>query len=164
MAPTQERLKEVLSYDPKTGIFTWKIRTSNRIRVGDVAGCHDTHYGYVLIGIDGVVYSAHQLAVLYVTGVFPVEVDHENGNRKDNRFDNLRDCEHSQNQKNVRKPKHNTSGFKGVHYHRESGLWRARICADGRHHSLGLHSTKELAHAAYREGAVRHHGEFARFE
>jgi hypothetical protein len=156
-------LKELLTYSPETGLFCWKVRTSNRIRVGDVAGCHETHYGYVLIGIDGVIYGAHQLAWLFVHGEWH-EIDHENLDRGDNRINNLRKCSRSQNQFNRGKQENNTSGFKGVSYHSQSGKWVARLSAGGKRKSLGLHDTPESAHQAYCAGAKLHHGEFARFQ
>jgi hypothetical protein len=165
MALTQERLKELLTYNPETGLFHWLVRTSNRTDVGKQAGHCEKRLGYVLIELDGRLYQAQRLAWLYMHGHWPeFEIDHENGNPSDNRFLNLRAATHSQNLKNVKRPSHNTSGFKGVHLHRQSGRWRARIRANGKYYSLGLHTTKELAHAAYREGAIRLHGEFARFQ
>lgn len=161
---TYERLKEVLTYNPETGIFYWAKKTCKKVIVGKEAGCCDTRYGYVLIGIDGVVYGAHRLAWFYVHGALPDEVDHENGRPSDNRLSNLRGCTHFAKSEEHQKPKHNTSGFKGVHFHKQTGKWRARISADGRFYSLGLHSTKELAHAAYCQGATVHHGDFARFQ
>lgn len=164
MALTQERLKELLTYSPETGHFYWAKKTCKKVVVGKEAGCRESHYGYILVGIDGKVYGAHRLAWLYVHGVWPDQIDHANGDPTDNRLVNLRNCTHSQNLKNVKRPSHNTSGLKGVHFHRQTGKWRARITAGGRHHSLGLHPTKELAHAAYREGALKLHGDFARFQ
>ena len=164
MALTQERLKELLTYSPETGLFYWVKRTSNRAHAG-AAGCHCQRSRYILIGIDGNVYPAHRLAWLFMHGAFPAdEIDHINGVRADNRWVNLRECAHAQNLKNMKRPSHNTSGLKGVHFHRATGKWRARIKSDGKHHSLGLHSTKEQAHAAYRDGAARLHGDFARFQ
>jgi hypothetical protein len=87
---TAERLRNLLSYDRKTGLFRWLVRTSNRISVGDVAGGKHVG-GYRKISIDGVSYLAHVLAVLTVTGRFPARpVRHRNGNRADDRWRNLR--------------------------------------------------------------------------
>lgn len=164
MKLTAERLREVLRYCPDTGLFYWIKKTSKKTIIGSKAGCHEKRYGYILIGIDGVIYGAHRLAWLYVHGEWPVdELDHANGCGADNRWQNLRAATHRQNLKNIKRPIHNTSGFKGVHLHRETGKWRARIVADGKHKSLGLHSTLEGAHAAYCAAARALHGEFARF-
>lgn len=160
---TQTRLKEVLTYDPETGLFRWALKTSNRVQIGDVAGCLCKTYGYIMIGIDGVVYRAARLAWLYVYGEFPEFVDHENTCRSDDRLDNLRVATRPQNQANRQKQANNTSGYKGVTYHAQSGKWVARVNANGKCHSLGLHDTPEIAHQAYCAGAIVHHGEYARF-
>lgn len=67
-----------------------------------------------------------------------IEVDHKNNIKHDNRRDNLRTCNHSQNQMNKPKPKHNTSGVKGVSWHKATGKWRVRITKDKVEHFLGL--------------------------
>lgn len=161
---TQRRLKDVLHYDPETGAFTWRVMTSNRVKVGDAAGCtfQTGNYRGLCIGVDGAVYAAGRLAWLYVHGAWPVEVDHRDGNPLNNRQDNLRECTHAQNQKNVPRPSHNTSGFKGVYWCKQSQKWRARIAIDGKCKHLGLFITAEEAGAAYDAAAVANHGEYAR--
>lgn len=154
---TAARLREVLHYNPITGVFTWRVRTSTCVQVGDVAGGSGSG-GYIDIRIDGRKHGAHRLAWLYMTGELPEhEIDHENTCRSDNRWDNLRDATHAQNMQNLRKaPSHNTSGFLGVSEDRR-GLWRAQIMVGGRNKSLGYHQTQELAHAAYLEAKARLH-------
>jgi len=164
VALTAEKLRELLSYDPDTGLFTWRKRTSNRVTAGSVAGHPCRRDGRLMIGIGGKVYLAHRLAWLHVHGTMPKEIDHVDGDPTNNRLNNLRECSHAQNQKNLKRAKHNTSGFKGVHYHRGAGKWRARIQSDGKTKSLGLHQTPEAAHAAYCGAALELHGDFARFQ
>lgn len=146
---TQERLKELLSYDPETGVFVWVKRTGNQYTIGMVAGC--LHWkGYLRIQIDRKKYFAHRLAWLYITGVFPPnETDHINRNRADNRFVNLREVTGSQNQHNSNKSLSNTSGFKGVSYHTHSKKWHAYIKLNHARKHLGYFSTPEEASAAY---------------
>jgi hypothetical protein len=88
-------------------------------------------------------------------------VDHINGNPLDNRKDNLRVCNKSENGCNRGKPINNTSGYKGVHLHKETGKWRAEIRHKGKRHSLGLHATPELASDAYVKATMKYHGKFA---
>ena len=90
------------------------------------------------------------------------QVDHVNSNGLDNRRSNLRLATASQNQHNQRRRCDNTSGFKGVYWHKERAKWRARIKLIGHHKHLGYFDTPEAAHAAYVEAANRFHGEFAR--
>ena len=83
---TAERLREVLDYDPDTGVFTRKVRTASSVKVGDVAGSLNGK-GYIRIRVDGRLYFAHRLAWLYVHGEWPVDqVDHINGIKNDNRI------------------------------------------------------------------------------
>lgn len=88
--------------------------------------------------------------------------DHVNGNGLDNRRGNLRVCTSSQNQKNQRKNKANTSGFKGVSWDKERKKWAAYINANGRLYHLGRFSIKRVAAEAYDKAAKKLHGEFAR--
>lgn len=97
---TQTRLKELLFYNPETGNFTWLVRSADRIKIGQTAGCLDKTNGYISIKVDKRRYTGHRLAYLYMTGEFPTEIDHINRNRADNRWENLRNVPHSINMKN----------------------------------------------------------------
>jgi len=113
---TQERLKERLSYDKKTGVFRWRVSTGS-ISAGGLAGCINGA-GYNIIQIDGVLYRANRLAFLYVEGYFPENgVDHIDRDTVNNRWDNLREVSHQCNLRNAKLSKSNTSGVKGVYYH-----------------------------------------------
>ena len=154
---TQSRLKELLHYDPETGVFTWLLRTSNRIRVGGVAGCARRD-GYRLIRLDGGSYLAHRLAWLYIHGVSPPEeTDHINGIRADNRIANLREATKSGNQQNRAIHSKNTSGFPGVSWHSQVGKWQAHIRSEGKSKYLGLFDASEDAHEAYCAAKVQMH-------
>lgn len=162
-ALTQDRLKELLSYDPQTGTFRWIRKPAvraNRIQVGDVAGCLCKTHGYIMIGIDGVVYRAARLVWLYVHGEFPEFIDHENTCRSDDRLDNLRVATRSQNQANRQKQVNNTSGYKGVTPHQ--GKWVARVTFKGRTLRRSGIDTPEMAAAIYNDLALKVHGDFAR--
>lgn len=154
---TCEKLRELLHYDPKTGVFTWSIRSCRRFP-GMVLGSKNGE-GYIHFDIDKIKYKAHQLAWLYMKGSFPEhEIDHINGNPSDNRFENLRQATHAENGKNRKKNKNNTSNFKGVGIHK--GRWRARIRVGYKLLDLGYFDTPEEAHAAYCLSAKQEHGEF----
>ena len=123
---TQARLKELLDYDPSTGLFTWKVGRSG-VRKGSSAGSLNNH-GYMRISIDGKRYQSHIVAFLYMTGSFPhEEVDHMNNIRDDNRWENLREASKYQNAKNTKIRKDNTSGFKGVYWHKRHKKWTVQI-------------------------------------
>jgi hypothetical protein len=148
---TQSRLHEVLDYDPATGVFRWKVRTSIRNKVGAVAGISVNDSGYAIITIDYCKFRAHRLAWLYMHGVWPsYEVDHINGHRSDNRILNLRDVQQELNQQNRRSANSNSrTGVLGVSWHKQRGKYTARIKVGSRYRSLGLHETVEAASAAY---------------
>ncbi len=162
---TYERLKRLLHYNPDSGLFTWLMRTSNRVRVGDIAGCIGKDDGYVRLSIDGVLYLGHRLAWFYMTQEWPpVDADHENRITSDNRWINLRPATRGQNSTNQRKRR---VGLKGCYQNPKSGSWIASITHKSLpkgHEYLGSFYTEEEAHEAYCLAAVRLSGEFARFE
>jgi hypothetical protein len=154
-----------LHYDPETGEFRWLKRFCKNVRVGDVAGCLIRRDRYWGITIHGRTYPAHQLAWYYMTGAWgrPI-IDHRDRNPSNNRWTNLRRATLSQNNANRCRPRHNTSGFKGVSLCRRSGKWRAGISKNGQNISLGTFPTPQAAHQAYRAAARKMYGEFARPE
>src|ERR1035437_5724966 len=101
MTLTQEKLKELLHYDPETGLFTWKNTRHNAVKIGAIAG-YWRKDGYVGIYVLGHHYLAHRIAWLYMTCEWPeFEIDHENRKYSDNRWKNLREATHLQNMHNV---------------------------------------------------------------
>lgn len=154
---TQERLKQVLHYDPTTGVFTWTASTGRR-KAGAVAGGKDAD-GYRRIGIDGARFFSHRLAFMYMTGEFPPElVDHINGIKGDNRFENLRHASNSLNIQNQRSPQFGSkSGYLGVCYDKRRSKWLAQILIGGKRKYLGIYATPEEAHEAYLDAKRQHH-------
>jgi HNH endonuclease len=159
--PTRERLREILHYDPRTGIFTWLVATARATKVGSVAGslCGQ---GYVKIQIDGVTCQAHLLAWLYVYGVLPKQLDHRDLDEANNRIRNLRRSTTSQNQANTRKRAGTSSVFKGVTWNAKSRSWQASIKKNGKNRYLGLFDIEAAAGAAYATAAEQMFGKFAR--
>lgn len=106
--------------------------------------------GYLETKVDGVRCLLHRLAVLYMTGCWPVDqVDHINGQRSDNRWSNLREVDNTTNIENRWRPnKNNRSGVLGC-YRRRSGRWVAQIMVNRKHIVIGFFDTAEAASAAY---------------
>ena len=145
---TAEYLRSILHYDPESGIFTRKVSTSSRAKVGDVAGCPDGG-GYLQIRIQSRLYLAHRLAWLHTYGVWPKDqIDHINRNRSDNRIYNLREVTNKQNLQNAGKYSHNTSGHPGVYWHKQRSKWQVKIRHNQKLIHLGYFSILEEAIAA----------------
>jgi len=157
----QREVRELLFYDPETGIFTWRERgrgwfksdgahkSWNSRDAGKIAGSvHVNSKGFQLIVIRliGRLYSAHRLAWLYMTDEpLPDEIDHINRDATDNRWYNLRASSRKQNSKNKSKYRTNTSGVSGVHWHKKTNKWMARCKVGGRRYHLGYFNDIEDA-------------------
>ena len=160
---TLERLKEVVDYDPLTGIFTWKIKLNNNLVVGSVAGAL-TSKGYIGLTIDRNYYQGHRLAWLYVYGEWPEgDVDHINNIRTDNRIQNLRIATKSQNSMNCKVPKNSKSGVKGVCWDERLKRWRAYVTKEGKTTEKRFKSFEEAAEYV-KELREELCGEFTRHE
>jgi hypothetical protein len=153
---TQWRLKQLLNYNPETGVFEHRV-TRRGVSRG-IAGCLNPK-GYIQIKVDGTKYLAHRLAFLYMTGEFPSKlVDHRDLNKSNNRWDNIREATDTQNQANTR-PR-GAVPLKGVCKDRQ--WYKAQIEVGGKKTHLGIFSTPEEAHAAYVKAANDNFGAFAR--
>ncbi|MEC5643164.1 HNH endonuclease [Citrobacter koseri] len=162
---TQPELISRLSYDPDSGIFTWKGVLGNRFsRVGHVAGTINGR-GYIQIGVGGKLYLAHRLAWLYMTGTWPkLILDHVDGNPLNNRFSNLRDADYSQNMCNKKKARKNTSGYRGVVWCGRDKKWVARGAFRRKAYTLGRFENIELAALVAQNFREKYHLEFTRNE
>lgn len=151
---TAERLRELLHYDPETGVFRWRAdRLTGRgrrllARAGDIAGTREQN-GYVRINIDYRPQRAHRLAFLYVTGKWPRHhVDHKNGVPDDNAWSNLRDVPQAINNQNQRRVRADSkTGVQGVQQTAD-GRFVARVGLSGTRH-IGRFDTPQEAHSAY---------------
>lgn len=177
---TFERIESAISYDAETGELRWKYRPDdsrfnrsfNTRFAGKIAGCvRDDGYRYICFSFGknkNVVISAHRVAMCLINGRLIEEdefVDHENGNRQDNRKKNLRITDALGNSANAKIPLTNVSGFKGAHYlpnKRGSKKWLANISVGNKSRHIGYFKTAEDAARAYDNAAVTHYGEFAK--
>jgi hypothetical protein len=179
MTLTQERLKELLHYDPETGDWTWKVQLSNAALIGSSAGSIYCQLGrtkthsILRIRIGRKNYLAHRLAFLYMLGRWPIgEVDHKNRNPMDFSWKNLREgASRSQQGANKSKRSGTSSRYKGVHLERprkwkpiesqHDQVWRACIQVNGKMISLGSYANEDEAGRAYNVAAIRYFGEYA---
>lgn len=157
---TQEYLKSILDYNKNTGVFIWKI-SKQRLRAGSVAGWVNPK-GYSSIQINGKKYQAHRLAWLYVYGSLPICIDHIDGFPNNNKINNLREATSQQNSFNRKISKSNTSGIKGLTWHKKLNKWQAVIGLNGVNKYLGCFLDKELAKIVIIEAREKYHGIYGR--
>ena len=147
---TVDRLRELLDYDAASGVLTWKVRRKGHrgIKPGRVAGTPHTGR-YVSIRIDGKAYLAHRLVWLYVTGEWPkLSIDHIDGDKLNNRFNNLRDVTQAINSQNIRRPRRtNKVGVLGAASAGKN--YQVIIGIDYGRRYIGKYATPDQAHAAY---------------
>jgi hypothetical protein len=166
--PSQEKLQELLDYDPETGIVIWRTRAGNdrytnrfnRHYAGKVAGgCKGGKYLWVSIQNEN--FMLHRVIFKLMTGRDPELVDHENGNKHDNSWSNLREATPSQNRCNTRVTSRSLSGIKGVRQ-APSGKWQGLVTKSNKVYRTKLYSTAEEAKIELEEIRKAVHGEFAR--
>jgi len=141
-----ELCNKYLVYDSITGIMTNKITRGSRAIKGDLSGNLDPS-GYWRIRLNGQRYLTHRLAFLMKFHYMPKEIDHINGDSKDNRITNLRECTRAQNVRNGKV--RGASKFKGVSWDKGRRKWIAQIVINKKSIKLGGFEDEELAHNAY---------------
>jgi hypothetical protein len=156
---TVERLREVLAYDPDTGVFIHKL-SNPRTPEGSVAGWGSPN-GYVRISVDDSKYLAHRLAWFHTYGQWPSGfIDHVNRDKSDNRIANLRQATKSQNSGNAIRRKDNKTGTRGVYWHKVANKFAAQLQINKKNITLGYFTTVEEAKAAYEAAAKEYFREF----
>lgn len=153
---TQARLKEFFHYNLDNGLFT-RIKTAGCSAKGWVVGTHHAD-GYLSIEIDKKGYLLHRLAWMYVYGEFPKnEIEHIDGNRNNNKWNNLRHASNLENTQNMKVYSTNKSGYTGVIFRKTESKWLAKIDFNKKRYYLGRFETAELASEAYKEAKKRLH-------
>ena len=157
--PDINLVNQLLSYDPLTGEFTWKI-SKGRVRKGAVAGAYHSG-GYRDIRINREHHYAHRLAWLIMTGNDPGEyqIDHIDGNRHNNKFSNLRLATNLQNSMNSKTYSTNSSGIKGLQLDKQNKRWVAKISVNGKRHRKYFKSRAEAVRWLYKTRKALH-GEY----
>lgn len=171
--PAAQFVRECFEYSPDTGELVWRRRPLHHFKsprgewqwnaryAGTVAG--STHSGgYVQVVVNKKKLFAHRIAWVFISGSWPTdEIDHINGDKSDNRKDNLRAATHSENGRNKKISSRNTSGAKGVHWFDRTQKWSAHLNIGGRQTTLGYFDTIAEAAESVRAAREIHHGAFA---
>lgn len=153
---TQKRLKQLLSYYPDTGDFTWLKYRNYQATIGQVAG-YKNKEGYIVICIDNKIHLAHRLAWLYIHGEWPQnQIDHINGVRHNNKINNLRLATNQENQKNRKLQKNNKSGITGVIWYKQTNRWMARLQHNSKNVHLGFYKDKFEAICARKSAEIKY--------
>lgn len=162
--PPRSYLLQILRYDRRTGFLHWRVRRSQRVLAGDVAGTYNS-WGYVQVKINGVFYLAHYIIWLMEKGWLPRppnSIDHEDRTGSNNKQRNLRIATPSQQMINRRMQKSNTTGYVGVT--RYGNQFVARISVRGRRRVIGIFSDVKDAASARHKEELRVHREFVPVE
>ena len=160
MVVTQDFLKEHFEY--RDGHLFWVKPTARGVKIDQQFGCYD-NYGYRVGSLKGKRYYEHRLIWLYHYGEWPKDqIDHINGDRSDNRIENLRECAHQQNSFNRKSDRGSTSKYKGVHWSKQHKKWVAGYRYKRKRYYVGYYDTELEAAKAYDLTTASIHKNFQR--
>lgn len=159
MELSQELIKELFDY--KDGCLFWKkLKIKNQVKIGDKAG-YVSPFGYYWVFINNRSWMVSRVIFLYHHGYIPIHVDHIDRDKSNNKIENLRPANATQNSRNRTSAKGSSSKYLGVQRYNKSNKWLTCIRSDGNQYKIGVFETEELAALAYNKVAVKYHGEFA---
>jgi hypothetical protein len=150
------------AFDYQDGQLIRKIGRINE--VGSIAGCVHKGTGYIHIKINAKAFKAHRLIFLYHYGYFPEFVDHIDGNKQNNRIENLREANKQENSQNQKVRWTNSSGVKGVSWHKVNKKWKVALCKNYRSYYFGTYEDKELAELVSMEATDLLHENFSAYK
>jgi HNH endonuclease len=149
-------------FEYRDGELFYKISPLPKIRVGSKAGSLNTD-GYIKISINSKKYCAHRIIFAMQHGYMPEFIDHINGNRSDNRIENLRSCTKQENSRNTLARTGNKAGIKNVSWKESLNKWQVDITANGKKRYIGVFEDLELAELVAMEARNKYHGNFANY-
>lgn len=150
-------------YEYRDGSLFWKVANSNVVKIGDRAG-YTTKHGYRKVMINGKQLYEHRVIFFMHNGYMPKEIDHIDGNKLNNKIENLREVTHSQNAMNVKKLVTNTSGVKGVCWDKARQKWKVRISVNNKCINIGRYDDLELAELVAIEARDKYHNQYAKYD
>jgi hypothetical protein len=156
---TKDYLNQLFRYE--NGKLFWQIKIAKKTIIGEEVGSL-TKGGYLSVVVNKKAYRLHRLIFLHQKGYLPKILDHINGIKTDNRIENLRPASFEQNTQNAKIRKDNTSGSKGVRWHKHAKKWAVRVKANKKIFHFGYFKDFELADLVAQEARNKYHKEFAR--
>ena len=148
-------------FEYRDGELYWKVSTNSKIKVGKKAGCI-TSKGYLTIKVNKKPYLAHKIIFSIHYGYIPKEIDHIDLNKLNNKIENLREATREQNQWNRKLQSNNSSGIKGVYWHKRDKSWRVQLRFNKKMNYIGSFKDLELAELVASEARSKYHGNFAK--
>lgn len=148
-------------FEYKDGNIYWKISTNRKIKIGNKVGCVNNK-NYVIIKLHKKYYLAHRVIFAMHYGYMPTEIDHIDCNKLNNKIENLREVTREQNQWNRKVQLNNSSGSKGVYWHKRDECWRVQLRFNKKVNYLGSFKDFELAELVALEARNKYHGNFAK--
>lgn len=158
----QQKIREYFDYSD--GVLYWKTKTAHCVKIGQPAGTLDKRTGYHRVRVDSKFQKTHRVIFLYHHGYLPDFVDHIDGNKTNNKIENLRGATFSQNCMNQKISTRNTSGTKGVMWHKRDKKWFVQLRVNSKCHSFGYYEDKELAELVAIEATNKLHKEFSAYQ
>lgn len=159
---TLDLMKQELKYDPDTGHFYWIVAKGSR-SLSEPIGHRNTDE-YLKVRYQGKGYLLHRLAFAFMGKDVPWCVDHINGDKKDNRWCNLRGATYPQNTVNSNLRSDNTQNYRGIVNHKQCNGWTAQGSDEnGKRVHLGVFTSKDEAALAYNYHAKKVYGPYAKF-
>ena len=159
--PSIDVLHRVFSYND--GLLYWKEKTAACVKIGSKVGV-ESGRGYLIVPFQYKHYYVHRIIFMMQHGYVPHIIDHIDGNRSNNKIENLRPATRSENCRNQKTPKNNTSGYKNVFWHKTSKKWKVALSVDGKLKHIGSFSELEAAKISAHEARIKYHQDFAKHE
>lgn len=160
-SPHLDQQEVLRAFEYKDGKLYWKLKASRKTIIGSEAGTTNSK-GYRVVVWNKKHYRTHQLVYLMFNGVMPEQLDHINGNRQDNRIENLRVVNNSQNQWNRKISVNNKTGYKNVKWVERIGKYVVAISVEKKSKHIGVFNDLSMACMAAQQARNLYHGNFAR--
>lgn len=155
--PSKEELEYRFRYEPETGKIFWRNPPKFQAKLKDKEAFGKTEkWGYKVGILEGMTYKAHRVIWKMMTGEEPIEVDHIDGVRANNKFENLRGVDSQANRRNAARSKNNTSGVTGVSWAKHVNKWTAQITVNYRAINLGIYDSFDEAVAVRKKAELEY--------